>query len=104
MERRIKMKNVIITLIAVLFVAVFGVTLYLENENNNRLEADIAAAVDHSHDTSHAHSLEAHSHDTTHEHELELHSHDNAHEHDYDNQIRAMLELMFELENKVNAE
>ena len=100
------MKNVIITFIAVLFVAVFGATLYLENENNNRIKSAIAAAVDHSHDTSHGHSLETHSHDTTHEHDTS-HKHDTSHEHDLDHEhseIRAMLELMMELENKVNAE
>ena len=49
----------------------------------------------HDHDTSHEH-------DTNHEHDM-FHEHDISHVHDYDDQIRAMLELLFELEDKVNA-
>ena len=37
-----------------------------------------------------------------HEHDL-FHEHDITHVHDYDDQIRSMLELLFELEDKVNA-
>ena len=37
-----------------------------------------------------------------HEHDM-FHEHDISHVHDYDDQIRSMLELLFELEDKVNA-
>ena len=66
---------------------------YLENETNNGLQRQLDVIANHEH---------VHEHDTSHKHDT-THEHDIAHEHTYDNQIRAMLELLFELENKVNA-
>ena len=57
---------------------------YLENETNNGLQRQLDVIANHEH---------VHEHDTS-------HKHDTTHEHP---EIRAMLELMFELENKVNA-
>lgn len=59
-------------------------TSYLENETNNGLQRQLDVIANHEH---------VHEHDTS-------HKHDTTHEHP---EIRAMLELMFELENKVNA-
>ena len=100
------MKNIIKMLLPVVLVAVGLVYVsYLENETNNGLQRQLDVIANHEHvhdhDTSHTHDT-THEHDTVHEHDM-FHEHDIAHEHTYDNQIRAMLELMFELENKVNA-
>jgi ABC-type nickel/cobalt efflux system permease component RcnA len=94
------MKNIIKMLLPVVLVAVGLVYVsYLENETNNGLQRQLDVIANHEHVHDHDTS---HTHDTTHEHDT-VHEHDTAHEHTYDNQIRAMLELMFELENKVNA-
>ena len=72
------MKNIIKMLLPAVLVAVGLVyTSYLENETNNGLQRQLDVIANHEH---------VHDHGT--------------HEHP---EIRAMLELMFELENKVNA-
>tara|TARA_B110000240_G_C13221543_1_gene334862 strand:- start:61 stop:303 length:243 start_codon:yes stop_codon:yes gene_type:complete len=79
------MKNIIKMLLPAVLVAVGLVyTSYLENETNNGLQRQLDVIANHEH---------VHEHDTS-------HKHDTTHEHP---EIRAMLELMFELENKVNA-
>ena len=100
------MKNIIKMLLPVVLVAVGLVYVsYLENETNNGLQAQLNVIANHEHvhehDTSHKHDT-THEHDTNHEHDL-FHEHDIAHVHGYDDQIRSMLELLFELEDKVNA-
>ena len=79
------MKNIIKMLLPAVLVAVGLVYIsYLENETNNGLQRKLDVIANHEH---------VHEHDTS-------HKHDTTHEHP---EIRAMLELMFELENKVNA-
>ena len=85
------MKNIIKMLLpAVLFAVGLVYTSYLENETNNGLQRQLDVIANHEH---------VHDHDTSHTHDT-THEHDTVHEHP---EIRAMLELMFELENKVNA-
>ena len=94
------MKNIIKMLLPAVLVAVGLVYIsYLENETNNGLQRQLDVIANHEH--VHEHDT-SHKHDTTHEHDL-FHEHDIAHEHTYDDQIRSMLELLFELEDKVNA-
>ena len=94
------MKNIIKMLLPAVLVAVGLVYIsYLENETNNGLQRQLDVIANHEH--VHVHYT-THEHDTNHEHDL-FHEHDIAHVHDYDDQIRSMLELLFELEDKVNA-
>ena len=100
------MKNIIKMLLPAVLVAVGLVyASYLGDLEIKGLQAQLNVIANHEHvhehDTSHKHDT-THVHDTNHEHDL-FHEHDIAHEHTYDDQIRSMLELLFELEDKVNA-
>ena len=70
---------------------------YLGDLEIKGLQAQLNVIANHEHVHEHPHE-----HNTDHEHDL-FHEHDIAHVHDYDDQIRSMLELLFELEDKVNA-
>lgn len=73
---------------------------YLGDLEIKGLQAQLNVIANHEHVHEHPHE-----HNTDHEHDL-FHEHDIAHDHGTHEhpEIRAMLELMFELENKVNAE
>lgn len=81
---------------AAVLVAVVGLLVaYDVGQDLEGLQAQVNAVANHEH---------VHEHDTSHDHDTS-HSHDEfsvilEHEH---SEIRAMLELMFELEEKVNA-
>lgn len=72
---------------------------YLGDLEIKGLQAQLNVIANHEHVHEHPHE-----HNTDHEHDL-FHEHDIAHDHGTHEhpEIRAMLELMFELENKVNA-
>lgn len=70
---------------------------YLGDLEIKGLQAQLNVIANHEHVHEHPHE-----HNTDHEHDL-FHEHDISHVHDYDDQIRSMLELLFELEDKVNA-
>jgi len=92
------MKNIIKMLLPAVLVAVGLVyTSYLGDLEIKGLQAQLNVIANHEHVHEHPHE-----HNTDHEHDL-FHEHDISHVHDYDDQIRSMLELLFELEDKVNA-
>ncbi len=90
------MKEIIKIWGAAVLVAVVGLLVaYDVGQDLEGLQAQVNAIANHEH---------VHEHDTSHDHDTS-HSHDEfsvilEHEH---SEIRAMLELMFELEEKVNA-
>ena len=95
------MKNIIKMLLPAVLVAVGLVyASYLGDLEIKGLQAQLDVIANHEHVHDHPHE-----HDTNHEHDL-FHEHDIAHDHGTHehSEIKAMLELMFELENKVNAE
>jgi hypothetical protein len=95
------MKNIIKMLLPAVLVAVGLVyASYLGDLEIKGLQAQLNVIANHEHVHEHPHE-----HNTDHEHDL-FHEHDIAHDHGTHEhpEIRAMLELMFELENKVNAE
>ena len=104
MERRREMKQFFKIWLPVIIVA--GVVLYIidmvhpYHDEMKSMQAQISMIANHEHVHDHPHE-----HNTDHEHDL-FHEHDIAHDHGTHehSEIRAMLELMFELENKVNAE
>mgnify|MGYP003628010701 CR=1 FL=1 len=94
------MKNIIKMLLPAVLVAVGLVyASYLGDLEIKGLQAQLNVIANHEHVHEHPHE-----HNTDHEHDL-FHEHDIAHDHGTHEhpEIRAMLELMFELENKVNA-
>ena len=89
MERRKEMKNLIKIWLPAVIIAGLGLWALYEGDleiKGLQAQLDVIANHEHVHDHPHEHDI-AHDHGT--------------HEH---SEIRAMLELMFELENKVNAE
>ena len=101
MERRKEMKNLIKIWLPAVIIAGLGLwALYEGDLEIKGLQAQLDVIANHEHVHDHPHE-----HDTNHEHDL-FHEHDIAHDHGTHEhpEIKAMLELMFELENKVNAE
>ena len=95
------MKEIIKIWGAAVLVAVVGLLVaYNVGQDLEGLQAQMDAVANHEH---------VHEHDTSHDHDMS-HSHDTSHSHDEfsvileheHSEIRAMLDLMFELEKKVN--
>jgi hypothetical protein len=94
------MKNIIKMLLPAVLVAVGLVyASYLGDLEIKGLQAQLNVIANHEHVHEHPHE-----HNTDHEHDL-FHEHDIAHDHGTHEhpEIRSMLELLFELEDKVNA-